>query len=337
MPATMKDIARATGLGLATISKYFNGGNVRPENRARIENAVAKLRYTPNAAARSLKTRHSRTIGVIISELQNAFMTTLITRMEDDLRKSDYSVIVCDCRSNERLEKEAVSFLLHKQVDGIVNIPTGHDGAHLAPALERCLPIVLVDRMIQPLFGLVSAVIIDNENAAETAVGCLLHAGHRRIGIILGEEGVYTTAKRRQGYLQALAAAGISPEESLMEHGGYTMQGGYLAARKLMGLAHPPTALFCTNYEMTLGARIALNELHIAVPQRLSFIGFDDMDMTQAIFPNTTLISQPMNAIADCAAERMLALLCNPQAQHQTVTLSAALKTGETVAAPWQG
>ena len=93
MPATMKDIARATGLGLATISKYFNGGNVRPENRARIENAVAKLRYTPNAAARSLKTRHSRTIGVIISELQNAFMTTLITRMEDDLRKSDYSEI----------------------------------------------------------------------------------------------------------------------------------------------------------------------------------------------------------------------------------------------------
>lgn len=332
MAATMKDLARVTGLGLATISKYFNGGNVRAENRALIENAVQKLDYTPNAAARSLKTRHTRTVGVVISELRNAFMTAIITQIEDVLRKNDYGVIVCDCRSDEHLEKEAVSFLLHKQVDGIVNIPTSISGSHLTPALERDVPVVLVDRMIQPLFGRVSAVVIDNRNAAETAVRLLLAAGHRRIGIVLGERGVFTAEERFAGYRQALAVAGIAPEEALIRHGDYTMQGGYLAVGELLALPDPPTAIFCTNYEMTLGARIALNEMHVEIPSALSFVGFDDMDMTQAIFPNTTLIRQPMSAIASCAAERMLTLLSGAERRHQVVTLFTELREGTTVA-----
>ena len=118
MPATMKDIARETGLGLATISKYFNGGQVRPYNNKLIEDAVKKLDYVPNEFARSLKTRHSRTVGVVIPELGNAFITSIITAMEDILRKHDYAVIVCDCRSDARREKEAVDFLIHNQPKG---------------------------------------------------------------------------------------------------------------------------------------------------------------------------------------------------------------------------
>lgn len=332
MASTMKDIARTTGLGLATISKYLNGGNVRPENRLLIENAIAALNYTPNIVARSLKTRHSRTIGVIIPELANAFMTEIITCFEDTLRKNDYSVIVCDCRSNKQLEKEAVSFLLHKQVDGIVNIPTSTSGKHLEAALERGIPVVLVDRMIQSLFGRVSAVIIDNRNASQIAMQQLLQAGHRRIGIILGEKDVYTAVERKNGYLDSLVQAGIEPDEALIQYAGYNMQGGYLSIGKLMSLPEPPTAVFCTNYEITLGARIALNEQHIRIPEDLSFIGFDDMDMTKAIFPNTTLIRQPMDAIAGCAAERILALLSGKEMPHQTVTLSTTLKQGTTIA-----
>ena len=110
MPATMKDIARETGLGLATISKYFNGGQVRPRNRKLIEDAVRKLDYVPNEFARSLKTRQSRTVGVVIPELGNAFITSIVTTMEDIRRKHDYAVIVCDCRSDPQREKEAVAY-----------------------------------------------------------------------------------------------------------------------------------------------------------------------------------------------------------------------------------
>lgn len=334
MAATMKDIAHCTGLGLATISKYFNGGNVRPENRALIESAVAKLNYSPNAAARSLKTRHTRTIGVILPELGNAFMTTIIARIEDTLRRSDYGVIVCDFRSDEVREKEAVTFLLHKQVDGIINMPMCHTGEHLAPAIESGVPVVLVDRMIESLYGRVSAVIIDNRNISRRAVETLLAAGHRRIGLILGERGIYTTLERYKGYIDALRDAGIEEDPALIGHGDFTMQGGYLVTSRLLSLENPPTAIFCTNYEMTLGARIALNEMHVRIPQDLSLLGFDDMDMTNAIFPNTALVTQPMAAISDCAAERMLTLLSTPETLHQVITLPASIKPGDTISAP---
>jgi len=190
----------------------------------------------------------------------------------------------------------------------------------------------LVDRMIQSLFGRVSAVIIDNRNASQLALQQLLQAGHRRIGIILGEKDVYTAVERKNGYLDSLIQAGIEPDEALIQYAGYNMQGGYLSIGKLMSLPEPPTAVFCTNYEITLGARIALNEQHIRIPEDISFIGFDDMDMTKAIFPNTTLIRQPMDAIAGCAAERILALLSGKEMPHQTVTLSTTLKQGTTIA-----
>ena len=112
MAATMKDLARETGLGLATISKYFNGGNVREKNRLLIDAAVKKLHYAPNEVARSLKTQHSRVIGVVIPELSNVFITSIISTMEDILRRQDYAVIVCDCRSDPKREKAAVDFLL---------------------------------------------------------------------------------------------------------------------------------------------------------------------------------------------------------------------------------
>ena len=145
MAATMKDLARETGLGLATISKYFNGGSVREKNRVLIEAAAKKLRYVPNEVARSLKTQQSRVIGVVIPELSNAFITSIISSMEDILRKKDYAVIVCDCRSDPKREKSAVEFLLHRRVDGLINMATDMTGAHLKAALSADIPILLID------------------------------------------------------------------------------------------------------------------------------------------------------------------------------------------------
>jgi LacI family transcriptional regulator len=199
MPATMKDIARITGLGLATISKYLNGGNVLPRNRELIAAAVKELDFTVNAFARSLKTRQSRTVGVVIPELNNAFSTSIITYVTDVLRKQEYAVLVCDCRTDQKLEKEMISFLLGKRVDGILNMPTTPGGEHLQPALDRGLPIVLIDRMIQRLTGQVSAVLVDNVDAARKGTDLLLDAGHRNIGIILGPKGIYTSEHRCAG------------------------------------------------------------------------------------------------------------------------------------------
>ena len=292
MAATMKDLSRETGLGLATISKYFNGGNVREKNRVLIEAAVRKLHYVPNEVARSLKTQHSRVIGVVIPELSNAFITSIISTMEDILRKHDYAVIVCDCRSDEKREKEAVEFLMHRRVDGLINMATDTSGAHLKGALSAGIPVLLIDRLIDSLRGKVSAVIIDNVHAAGQAVQKLTSLGHRQIGLVLGSPDLFTTNERLNGYLDALREAGITPSDQYIRYGDYT------------------------------------------IPEDLSVIGFDKLELFGEIFPDLTLIRQPQLSIGREAASLMLDLVgSGDNVSHRIVTLSTELAEGTSVQA----
>ena len=334
MAATMKDLARETGLGLATLSKYFNGGTVREKNRLLIEAAVKKLHYVPNEVARSLKTQQTRVIGVIIPELSNAFITSIISSMEDILRKQDYAVIVCDCRSDPKREKSAVEFLLHRRVDGLINMATDATGAHLKAALSAGIPVLLVDRLIESLNGKVSAVVIDNVHAAGQAVRKLTDMGHRQIGLVLGVPDLYTTNQRLTGYLNALKDAGITPDEDYIRYGDYTMDGGYQAVLDLLKLEKRPTALFVTNFEMTLGAMLALQRSGVSVPKDLSVIGFDKLELFGEIFPDLTLIRQPQLSIGREAASLMLDLLAHHDApSHRIVTLSTELTEGSSIRA----
>ena len=331
MAATMKDIARETGLGLATISKYFNGGSIREKNRKRIEEAVKRLHYVPNEVARSLKTQQSRAIGVVIPELSNAFITSIISSMEDILRQRDYAVIVCDCRSDAKREKEAVEFLLHRRVDGLINMPTDATGEHLKAAMAAEIPVLLVDRLIDSLRGKTSAVVIDNEHAAGQAVRKLTEMGHRKIGLVLGNPSLYTTSLRRTGYLNALREAGIEPSEEYIRYGDYTMDGGYQAAQSLLQMEEKPTALFVTNFEMTLGAMLALQRLGVRVPEDLSVIGFDKLELFGEIFPDLTLIRQPQMSIGMETANLMLSLLSSAPPSHRIVTLTTEMTEGKSV------
>ena len=334
MAATMKDLARETGLGLATISKYFNGGTVREKNRVLIEAAVKKLRYVPNEVARSLKTQQTRVIGVVIPELSNAFITSIISSMEDILRKHDYAVIVCDCRSDPKREQEAVEFLLHRRVDGLINMATDATGNHLKAALSAGIPVLLVDRLIESLRGKVSAVVIDNAYASHQAVRKLTDLGHSKIGLVLGSPNLYTTNQRLTGYLNALKEAGITPSDEYIRYGDYTMDGGYQAVQDLLRLKKRPTALFVTNFEMTLGTMLALQHAGVRVPEDLSVIGFDKLELFGEIFPDLTLIRQPQLSIGREAANLMLDLLgSHDSVSHRIVTLSTELTEGRSVRA----
>ncbi|MDL2233721.1 LacI family transcriptional regulator [Ruminococcaceae bacterium OttesenSCG-928-L11] len=328
--ATIKDIARETGLGLATISKYLNGGTVREKNRLAIEAAVDKLGYTVNELARSLKTSRSRTIGVVIPELGNAFVTTIITEMEDILRKNGYSVIVCDCRTDAAQEREAVRFLLQKRVDGILNMPVSRDGTHLDSALEAGVPVVLIDRMIDRLAGKVHSILVDNAAGASAAVSRLIDAGHRHIGVILGPQGVFTTAQRHLGYSRAMTRNGLTPDAAFVVYGDYTVQGGYEGMRRLLELPGL-TAVFVTNYEMTLGAIIAGNELSVKIPERLSLIGFDNLQLSQVIQPRLTIVTQPLKEIGEAAAGIFLEALEADAPEIRELVLNTGLLEGDSV------
>ena len=304
MAATMKDIARRTGLGLATISSYFNGGNVREKNRIKIEEAIEELHYEVNEVARGLKTNATRTIGVVIPELNNTFCAEIITGMEDVLRSHGYATIVCDCRTDKKLEREAVEFLIRRRVDGIINMPVDEEGNHLKRFQKMGKPIVLIDRKIQGIDC--DSVLVDNKKAAEDEVRYFIGRGHRNIGIIGGPEEVFTAQERMAGYYKALESAGIPVRESLIWHGDYTIQGGVRGLEELVQNNPEMTAVFVTNYEMTMGAMIGVNELGIRIPEQLSMIGFDNLQFARACNPKLTIVAQPTDGIAREVAKVML-------------------------------
>ena len=309
MAATMKDIARRTGLGLATVSSYFNGGNVREKNRIKIEEAIEELHYEVNEVARGLKTNATRTIGVVIPELNNTFCAEIITGMEDVLRSHGYATIVCDCRTDKKLEREAVEFLIRRRVDGIINMPVDEEGNHLKRFQKTGKPIVLIDRKLQGINC--DSVLVDNKKAAEDAVRYFIERGHQNIGIIGGPEEVFTAQERMAGYYKALESAGIPVNESLIWHGDYTILGGVRGLEELVQNNPEMTAVFVTNYEMTMGAMIGVNELGIRIPEQLSMIGFDNLQFARACNPKLTIVAQPTDGIAKEVAKVMLDRLEN--------------------------
>lgn len=333
MAATIKDIARETGLSLATISKYLNGGSLREKNRVAIEDAIKKLDYHVNEYARGLKSKKSRTVGMVLPELANLFNMKIVSTIEQMLQKHGYSVIICDSQNSLEQEARSVEFLLNKQVDGIINIPMGNNSKHLRPAVEHNVPILLLDRPLEDLNGIASCVLIDNQSASRGAVRRLLEAGHRRIGVVVGPEGVYTADMRLRGYREALEEYGIAYDETLVARASLTVEGGHRQVKRLLKDPNNMTAVFVTNYEMTLGALIALNKGGIKIPEEISVVGFDNiMDLSQVFRPSLTIVIQPMEQIGLQAARLMLERLsADNSAAPMTITLSASLREGASV------
>lgn len=329
MAATIKDIANRTGLGLATISSYLNGGNVREKNREKIEAAIRELDFEVNEVARGLKTNRTHMIGVVIPELNNIFCAEIITGMEDILRKQGYATIICDCRTDKELERAAVDFLYRKRVDGIINMPVDETGAHLKQFEKTGKPIIIIDRLLPQIAC--DSILVDNRDAAKKAVNILIENGHRNIGLITGPEEIYTAKERFLGYEMALREAGIPVDAGLVVHSDYTIRGAVSGVERLLEAYPGMTALFAANYEMTMGAMIALNERGISIPQELSVIGFDNREFARALHPALTIITQPTDAIAARAAEMMLCRLEQGESAPQEIYLKTEVMAGKSV------
>lgn len=330
MAATIRDITKMTGLSLATVSKYLNGGNVLPENRTLIEHAIQELNYEVNEVARGLAKNRTKTIGVLIHNLDNIFAGTIIAHIEDILRQHDYGTIVCDCRGDITLEEQEIKFLLSKRVDGIITIPTSGNSAYLNNVVSRDIPVVLIDRTFEDRNF--DCVLVDNREASFRAVSTLIENGHKKISIVCGNDNEYTARERLSGYYKALEANNIKIEFDFVKRGSLTVEHGYEAAKSLLTAMDKPTALYLSNYEITLGAIIAINELGISFPEDISIIGFDNLMLSKVVKPTLWMVVQPMEEIASSAAHIMLERL-NKSSKGEAVrlNLNTSLLTGESI------
>jgi len=316
---TIKDVAKHSGLAYATISKYLNGGNVLPENREKIELAIRELKFTVNEFARGLKTNKSNTVGIIIPDIGNVLVAHVIPIIVDELRKSGYATIICDSRSDHERELELIKFLMSKRVDGIINMPVGADGSHLSVAFENKIPVVLLDRVVTDCIGRVDAVLVDNVHAAQEAVACLIEKGHTEIGVIAGPRDVSTAMDRLSGYISMLKKHKIVVKDSLIEYTDFSIESGYRACKRLLNNNPEMTAVFTSNYDVSVGAMMAINERGISVPDNISVFGFDDMPFAQVIKPHLSVIAQPIFEIGRNAAQMLLDRMVGSNKGHYKV------------------
>ena len=310
MAATIKDIARRTGLGLATISKYINGGNVLPQNREAIEEAIRALDFKVNETARNLKTRRTGYVGLVMPALTNSFIMEITHQIQLDLRANGYGTALC-CAApgtdtvRRQTEFEAIDFLLQKGIDGIINLPQNEDGAHLLKPLELGIPVTLIDKQIPELADRVSSVMIDNVGAARAATDELLNAGHRNIlGLFHGKTN-YTGRRRGEGFMDALRQRGFSVDENRILYIDNASPEETLSIIQTAIHQHKPTAIFAANSGLTSRTLEALEHEGLHVPKDISLVGFDGVGIESGHGVRLYSMLQPTTQIGAAAAQIM--------------------------------
>ncbi len=302
--ATIKMVAELAGVSVATVSKYLNGGNVYAENRIKVQAAVDALNYKVNEVARSLKTNKTNTIGILAPSIQSIFITGVISQIQYKLLECGYSTLIVDYQMNDDLEKRQLDILLKRQVDGIVIFPRENEKDLVNTIKDQNIPVVTVDNMLEGIAC--DAVLADNMGGAYEATEELIKHQHKRIGIIAGPAYMYTAKERLKGYFRAHEDYFIGLEEELICYGEYTEQSGYKCFNELMNLREPPTAIFVTNYHMTIGALGAVNERNMKLPEELSLIAFDQLEFASIMRPPISVVEQPLKQIGEKVAEIIL-------------------------------
>jgi len=307
---TIREVARQAKVSVGTVSNVLAGSaTVRAELRRRVEEAMRGLDYHPNQIARSLKTRQTKTLGMVISDITNPFFPQVVRGAEDAAIASGYLLITLNTDDNPERERQALSMLRARKVDGLLlTVAASRDDMnHVEQFRDSGLPIVCIDREVPhvPL----DLVCSDNARGAKMCMQHLLSRGHRRIGYLSGSPGLFTAVTRLDGFNQALAEEGIPPDAKLVRHGDFRFDSGYRLAKEMLLEHDPPTALFASNAMMGFGALKAIHELGLRCPEDVALAMFDDVPFGDVIQPRLTVVAQPAYEMGRVGAELLIARL----------------------------
>lgn len=303
--ATIKDVAHAAGVSISTVSKYMNGGNVRPEYAEPIRQAIAQLDYRVNPCARNLKSPRQRSVGVLLPTMKIAFFGTIVSALDKVLRDSGYHTIICCYDSDHGLERHYLSFLLANGIDGLIYSPEDLSAEEYEELTHKCnIPVVQVDRFIQGVQT--DAVLVDNATLTYNAASHLIAQGHRRIGMIIGSTVITTSKERLVGYLRALADHHIPYDDSLVCSGDYVFSTGYQSFQTLFDLPNPPTAIIGGNNDITIGVIAADRDNQNRGGKPTTIFGFDCVEVCNIMRPRIPVVQQPEAEIGRTAALYLL-------------------------------
>lgn len=305
MPVSIKDIAKAAGVSPSTVSRALSDHpRISDETKERIRRLAQETGYTPSLLARSLVTRDTATIGVVITRASDPFLTHLVASIEEVAQEQGYSVLMSSSYTDPDRELEVVGAFHGRRTSGIIVIGSQIDVGYLQMRDRFPLPIVLTNCRTYPY-----SVSTDNPAGARRAVEHLVQLGHRRVAYIANRRSQRTNLDRLAGYQRVLAENGIPAKEDIIVEGDGTLLGGNRAARILLSRTQPPTAVFCFNDMTALGVLSALREARIRVPDAMSVVGFDDVEFATYCYPRLTTVRQPTDLMGQRVIHMLLELI----------------------------
>ena len=309
MTATIKDVARAAGVSVASVSRALNGHeSVTDATRQRILAAAGQLRYVPHAAARSLITRRTDTIGVLLPDLHGEFFSELIRGIDAGARASGRHLLISSSHGSEAEAAQALR-MLQGRVDGLIVMSPHADSGVLAANLPAALPTVLLNTRVAP--GTWPAFSIDNYGGAAAMMKHLFASGRRRIAFISGPDNNFDADERLRGYRDAVAARKGASE--IVLRGDFSESSGYRAGIEICEGRERPEAIFAANDMMALGCLFAFAQAGVDVPGDIALSGFDDIPLAHYMHPALTTMQVDIASLGESAARLLIARLANEE------------------------
>jgi LacI family transcriptional regulator len=332
--ATIREIAELAGVSIATVSRVVNGReDVSPETRELVQRVVRERGYTANRNARGLSAGKTGLIGATVPMLHHAYFSYILAGAAEGLYEQDMRLVLSPTMHEHHREVSLLERLMHGTTDGALIILPEESSDELELLLNHGYRFVVIDPLL-PLNERIPAVSAAHAAGADQAMAHLLSLGHIRIAAITGPRGWKATEDRRRGYYAALAAAGIMPDPELEVESNFEIGGGSAAAEQLLDLAEPPTAIFCFNDNMAVGAMRTARARGVGIPKDLSIVGFDDLEEAEIVTPTLTTIRQPLAEMGRIAVSLLMRLLDNQRLEALHVELGTRLVVRDSTAPP---
>ena len=337
MKATIDDVARRAGVSIKTVSRVINGeANVRESTRQKVDQAIEKLAYRPNLAARNLASQRSRLIGLVFDDpsIYEIPSSGYIIKMQlgalRACRKTQYELLIHPCNYRSRgVEAELRSLIENTRLDGVVLAAPLSNMRRIVQGIEQTGTRFVRLSPGEHESGQMSVSTNDREASAEMTQ-YLASLGHERIAFIAGDPNHKAVANRFLGFQDGLVATGLTFSDELVAIGDNSFGSGADCAARLLALNNPPTAIFAANDDMAAGVIRVADHLGIAVPERLSVAGFDDIALAQLVYPTLTTIRQPLAVMADRAVSEIIAGIALDTEHHGNIVIPAELVIRES-------
>jgi LacI family transcriptional regulator/LacI family repressor for deo operon, udp, cdd, tsx, nupC, and nupG len=325
--SSLKKVAKQAGVSIATASRVINNSeNVRPNTKAKVQQAIEDLNFHPNRVAQRLRStqRKSKLIGLVLPDIQNPFYVDVIRGVEEFAYKNNFAVMIGNFGQDEKKEKLYLEILQSEEVDGFIVAPSHGKDENIANLIDKGYSVVCIDRGLTNVD--VDLVKVDNIKGAFEAIEYLIKLGHTKIAHITGHPQIPTTLERIEGYEEAMRKYDISIDKKLIMNSNSDYESGSELMKKLLELPKPPTAVFTANNLLTLGALQTIHNKGLKIPDDISIIGFDDMYWSLSLNPPLTAIKQSGCDIGKRAAEILLQRINDPQRSNMSVILNTELK-----------